>query len=259
MRKHLIPAVIMSLFCFNAVQAQDPIEYGFFDHLSVGVSVGTDGVGFDVAMPVSHWAALRVGLSMIPEIKYSRSVDISEFRKDTKEITADEIVFEAKPNEGLNYKILVDFYPFKKSSFHLTGGAYFASTPRFVTAYNTEPFMEEDNWGRTGVKVGDYKFVTDENGIITANLESNTVKPYVGLGFGRAVPHKRVNVAFELGARFWGEPGVCINTLDKWGDIEYTKLTKEGLNKKDADQAFDIMSKVIAYPVLSLRINGRIF
>ena len=39
------------------------------------------------------------------------------------------------------------------------------------------------------------------------------------------------------------------------GDV--TKLL--GADRKDVDKAFDIMSKVIAYPVISIRLSGRIF
>ena len=257
--RRFISAFIVSLFCLQAAQAGEPIEYGLFNHLAIGASLGTEGYGFDLAMPVAKWAAVRGGISKYPQYKYTATVDISDLRKETPQITADEIQIEAKLNDEINYKILVDLYPFKKSSFHITGGAYFGDSRYLVSVYNKEPFMSKENWGRTGVKVGDYKITTDENGIIKGNLETDAIKPYVGIGFGRAVPKRRINFAFDLGARFWGEPGIYMNTLDKWGDSNYTQLTKEGLNKKDLDEAFDIMSKVVAYPVLSFRLSGRIF
>lgn len=257
--KRFIPAFVLSLFCWHAAQAGEPIEYGLFNHLAIGASVGTEGYGFDLAMPVAKWAAVRVGISKYPQYKYTKKVDISDLRKETPEITTDEINMVAKINDEVNYKILVDLYPFKKSSFHITGGAYFGDSRYFVTAYNEEPFMKKEHWGNTGVKVGEYTITTDENGIIKANLETDAIKPYVGLGFGRAVPKRRINFAFDMGARFWGEPGIYMKTLDKWGEFNYTKLTKEGLDKKELDEAFDIMSKVVVYPVISFRLSGRIF
>ena len=76
------------------------------------------------------------------------------------------------------------------------------------------------------------------------------------------MPKKRLNVTFDMGAKFWGEPGIYLNTKDNFGDTHYSRLTKDDvkeMNEKDIDKAFDIMSKVIAYPVISLRISGRIF
>jgi len=258
MRK-FISAIIVSLFCWQAAQAGEPVEYGFFNHLGIGASVGTEGFGFDLAVPVLRWAAVRVGISKYPNYKYSKSIEVEI---ESKSFTKDEIEIEATLNDNIDYKVLVDLYPFRNSSFHLTGGVYFGSK-NFVSAYNAEPFLDEKEWGKTGVKIGDYRICSDENGNIKANLDSEKdVKPYVGFGFGYAVPKRRLNVTFDMGAKFWGEPGIYVNTKDNFGDTQYTRITKEGLSdfgEKDVDKAFDIMSKVIAYPVISIRLSGRIF
>ena len=258
MRK-FISAIIISLFCWQAAQAGEPVEYGFFNHLGVGASAGTEGFGFDLAVPVLRWAAVRVGISKYPNYKYSKTVKLDV---ESSTITTDEIKIEAALNDNMDYKILVDLYPFRNSSFHLTGGAYFG-TKNFVSAYNAEPFLDEKDWGTAGVKIGDYRIYSDEKGNVKVNLDSEMeVKPYVGFGFGYAVPKKRLNVTFDMGAKFWGEPGIYLNTKDNFGDTHYSRLTKDDvkeMNEKDIDKAFDIMSKVIAYPVISLRISGRIF
>lgn len=257
MRK-FISAIIVSLFCWQAAQAGEPVEYGLFNHIGVGASIGTEGYGFDLAVPVTRWAAVRVGISKNPDIRYSKEIEV---RVENK-LTDDEIKVEAKLNDEINYKLLVDLYPFKNSSFHLTGGAYLGPK-NIVSVYNAEPFLDEKDWGTTGVKIGDYNITSDENGNIRANLEGEKeLKPYVGIGFGYAVPKRRLNVTFDMGAKFWGEPGIYMTTKDSFGDSHYEKLTKEGLKdlgEKDVDKAFDIMSKVIAYPVISIRLSGRIF
>lgn len=253
--KRFISAIVISLICWQGVKSGEPIEYGLFNHLGIGASIGTDGYGFDVSTCISRWAGLRVGISKLPDYRYSTSIEVEI---ETQMLKSKEIEMEAKLNSDVNYKVLLDFYPFKKSSFHLTGGAFFG-TRNLVSVYNKEPFLDEREWERTGIRVGDYRITTDDHGIIRANLETNAIKPYVGLGFGRAVPKRRVNFAFDLGVRYWGEPGIYMTTKDKWGDSEYTRLTKEGINDKDFDKAFDVMSKIVAYPVLTLRLSGRIF
>ena len=62
---------VIALVAFSASQslrAQDDIEFGYFNHMSVGVSVGTDGIGFDLAAPISDYAAVRGGFSFMPTI-----------------------------------------------------------------------------------------------------------------------------------------------------------------------------------------------
>lgn len=257
MMKRFISAVIVCVFCWPVAKAQTS-ELGLFNHLAVGASVGTEGWGVDLAVPVTQWAAIRAGISKYPEImKYSTTVSLEDVEAEGV-LTTEEITLEGKINTDINYKVLVDLYPFKNSSFHLTAGAFYG--PRnFASAYNTEPFLAEKDWGTAGVTIGDYRITTDENGIIQANVEFEQLKPYLGLGFGRAVPNKRVNVTCDFGVKLWGTPGIYMWTKDEWGDNVYQELTKEGLGDDQFNDAFDIMSKVTVYPVLSIRISGKIF
>lgn len=39
----------------HPTHAQDKIEYGIFDHLGAGISIGTDGIGVDVAAPLTNY------------------------------------------------------------------------------------------------------------------------------------------------------------------------------------------------------------
>jgi hypothetical protein len=72
-------------------------------------------------------------------------------------------------------------------------------------------------------------------------------RPYFGIGFGRAVPKKRVGFMFELGAQLHGTPEIYTNT----GKLEI--LTEEADNKYS-----DIINNVKVYPVLKFRLCGRI-
>ena len=251
--KHLFSAVAVSLLCLQAAHAQTT-EYGFFNHLGVGVSIGTGGLGFDVAAPVTDWAAVRAGMSMSPGAKYSADVDIDV---DSKSITTDQLKIEGKLNIN-DYKLLLDLYPFR-SGFHLTAGAFYGPR-KFISLYNAELFLAKEDWGTAGVKIGEYRLTSDENGNVEANIEVKDLKPYVGLGFGRAIPKKgRVGVSCDFGVKLWGTPGVYTWAEDNFGNREYKELTKEGVNEEDFNDAFDIMSRITFYPVLNIRICGRIF
>lgn len=56
----------------HPTHAQDKIEYGIFDHLGAGISIGTDGIGVDVAAPLTNYVAFRTGISFWPGIKFKK-------------------------------------------------------------------------------------------------------------------------------------------------------------------------------------------
>lgn len=252
--KQLFLLAFATLFGLQTAQAQKT-TLGIFNHVGLGVSVGTDGIGFDVAAPITDYAAVRAGMSIFPTIKYDDDVKIDS---KSKSFSKNEVNVEGKLNMK-DFKFLVDLYPSKYSSFHFTAGA-FIGPEKLITAYNTESFLDPSEWGVSGVKLGDYRVTSDKNGNVEANIEVAGFKPYVGIGFGRAVPKKsRVTVSCDFGVKFWGEPGVYTWTTDNFGNRSYNKLTKEDVDEDDADKAFDIMSKIVVYPVLNIRLTGRIF
>ena len=100
------------------------------------------------------------------------------------------------------------------------------------------------------MKLGDYLLTPDASGNAKATLKTKSFRPYVGIGFGRAVPHKRIGFKFDLGAMFWGTPNVI--------DHNDVSLMKQDWDGKDGG-AFRVISKFKVYPVLNFRLCGRIF
>ena len=73
----IIAAFAMMLFA-QPVQAQNQDrveEYGLFDHMSVGLTLGTMGIGLDVAAPVTDFLQVRAGYNFFSGYKYSEDVD----------------------------------------------------------------------------------------------------------------------------------------------------------------------------------------
>lgn len=237
--------------------AQDSDDKKLFNHLSVGVNLGTPGIGLDVAMPAGHYVQLRAGFAIMPTIKAGTSLEINQPPVESSEINFPSSVDIEGKTGFTNGKILVDIYPFKRSSFHLTAGAYFGSS-QIVEAYNKENGILSDitdynnqvsESEKIGYELGDYLLTPDANGNINANIKTTSFKPYVGLGFGRAVPNKRVGFMFELGCMFWNSPKLYCN-----GD----QLTESKVSG-DAGGLIKTMSKITVYPVLNFRICGKIF
>ena len=252
MKKLSLLVTAMLMLVAQGASAQDQ---NLFNHLGVGVSVGAlDGIGFEVAVPASNWAALRVGMSFMPKVKYGFDVDIDSNDPALK----DKAKMEAKLNKT-DFKVLVDVYPIPKSDFRLTLGAYIGSE-KLVDVYDKEPFLTNPaDYGKVGIKLGDYRVSSDDQGHVQADLKVNGFKPYVGLGYGRAIPKKRLAFNFDLGVQFWGKPTVWTNVKDNFGDSSYQQLNKSDINNDDADKFFDIMEKITVCPVISFRLNGRIF
>ena len=66
MRNKVFP-FILALMTTCPVAAQEPLFQ--FNHMDFGVTLGTTGLGFDVAMPANEWVRLRTGLSYTPKIE----------------------------------------------------------------------------------------------------------------------------------------------------------------------------------------------
>lgn len=255
MKKRLtaIIAAVALLLCQSA-KAQEA-QMGIFNHVSLSAGIGLDGYGLEVAAPITSYLALRAGISALPHVKYKFDVDIDS---DDPAFSNDEVEVEGKLNKK-DWKVLLDIYPFgPESSFRLTGGL-FIGPEKLIEAYNTSQFLKPSEWGTAGVKLGDYRITSDEFGNVRADIKVKKVKPYVGIGVGRNVPKKRLSVTADFGVQFWGKPGVYTKAKDSFGDYYDKKLEKGDFDDDDADKAFDIMSKITVYPVISIRLCGRIF
>ena len=284
--KKLLIVCAAALFGFGQAHAQlDEDDYGFLNHVSLGVSAGTTGIGFQLAAPLSANFAVRAEYSFMPKIKYSQKLtlsnsDLAAFYVNGQYVHKVEL--EGKLNMG-DFSVLLDWYPSKRSSFHFTAGAYFGKSD-IVTATNKEPFMNPAYAGLAGIELTQtptdpsqfdpqnaYTIVTDAAGNVDAKLKVNGFKPYIGLGFGRAVPHKRVGLQFDLGVQFWGKPELQTNLRYYDGDkgefvtryekVEKGRITRANEDKdyKDLRDAMKTIEAIGVYPVMTLRLIGRIF
>lgn len=279
--KKLLLICATALFGFGQAHAQlDEDDYGIFNHISLGVSAGTTGIGFQLAAPLTANFAVRAGYTFMPKIKYSQKLtldksDLAAFYVNGHYVH--EVELEGKLNMG-DFSVLFDWYPSKRSSFRFTAGAYFGKSD-VVTVTNKEPFMNPAYAGLAGIDLSKsgstimekYVIVTDAQGNVDAKLKVNGFKPYIGIGFGRAVPRKSVGLQFDLGVQFWGKPEMQTNLLyydSEQGDfvtryekVEKGRITRANEDKdyKDLRDAMKTIEAVGVYPVLTLRLVGRIF
>jgi hypothetical protein len=129
----------IALLCattFSAT-AQDTKPFG---NLDLGVTLGTTGIGFDVAMPVHEMVKLRAGFEFMPRFNMDMNFGVESFGEDgiptgssidrmsevlyglTGYKVNQNITMKTKPTMW-NFKFLVDVYPFKNNKhWHVTAG-----------------------------------------------------------------------------------------------------------------------------------------
>ena len=151
--------------------------------------------------------------------------------------------------------MIFNVYPLAKakvcSSFFLAAGLYFGGDKLVqIKGHSDEIANDLKQFGGTSyIELGDYKLPVDENGNVKGGLKVQKVRPYLGLGFGRYVPKKRISVTGELGVQFHGH----IKPYTSEGEIEaFDELTEKDDWKK-------VMDKLTVYPMLKIVISGRIF
>jgi len=251
-----------------------------FNHLAIGVELfSTTGFGLEVGTPLSPHFALRGGFSMLPYsygATFDGVVDQSILEDIDNTIDIEPAIRSALAQKGLptratdvstdmnvgvslnpTGKILIDYYPSSKYTFHITAGAYFGSGKMIKLKGRMDEAVDVLNVLKDyGYDYLDDIYVIDDNYQLTGRdvmdirgaLKVNAVKPYFGLGFGRAVPKKRVGVNFEIGVVYHGTP----------------KITSESQNiqrliDNELSEVMDVLKDYPIYPIISFKLTVRLF
>ena len=182
--KGLVLSVFITM-CGLSASAQSSLqetldEYHMFNHLDASVTLGTTGIGFDLATPVTNYAQLRVGYSFMPSFHKSmyfnvqvgdtpeNKYDANGNRVETKfekmarvlkQVTGyeaqDEVEMIGRPLYH-NLKVMVDVFPFQQDKrWHVTAG-FFLGPSRIAKAYNATEAMP------TLLAVGIYNTMRDK-------------------------------------------------------------------------------------------------
>jgi hypothetical protein len=133
-----------------ASQAQN-----MFNHLDLGVTLGTTGIGLDAAMPVGNYVKLRTGLEVMPRFNYDMHFGVESYGEGGVPSSASldrmsevlygltgfkvdqDITMKGKPTMW-NFKFLVDVYPFKNNKhWHVTAGFHWGPS-KIAEAVNAQ-------------------------------------------------------------------------------------------------------------------------
>lgn len=233
-----------------------------FSNFAVGVNAGTTGFGASVATPLCNYVSLRAGFATAP-FSYKFVYDDFDFNdilpsdfdlptSVVNRLNAVELNLKGELQMTSGH-VLFDFVPFRRgnSSFFITAGLYFGSG-KLVTVsgrFDDETMADLKNCGvditKIPVEIGDAKVMTNADGSVSADLKVRSIKPYVGLGFGRPIPRRRVGFRFELGALFHGSP----------------KVVSDNLLEENLDELNDVnkfLKNFNVYPQLNFQVTVRL-
>ncbi len=157
-------------------------------------SFGLPGLGIEYARKLSPKLSARLAW---------HSAQLINLRVENIEIKDDKVNLLA--NAGVSIIDLgIEYNPFKNSSFKLTTGiGYLANVNTNLVVTYTED-----------VKVGDVIITKNDVGEIVADVTWSGIAPYVGIGFGRAVPKRRFGFGFELGTYYTSSPDVKLTASE---------------------------------------------
>mgnify|MGYP000206329536 FL=1 len=204
MKKLLTITILSVLFCSN-LQSQDE-EIIKERKNALGVSAGT-GFGFDYSRT---WKKNKLYLTASYNT-FAYSINGIE-----QEISGEDVISDAE-FDFKNFDVKLSYHPFS-NAFKLVGGLGFFSSSNInvLTTF------------KNNIKVGDVEFNAADSGNIDIDFNWGKTAPYLGIGFGRAVPNKRLGFAIDFGTYFSSSPEI---TLDATGIIEQTKDQEALLNE----------------------------
>jgi len=196
----------LSFFLAGIVVFSANAQHSLFENWSAGINAGLYGIGVQGATSLSPHFKLRAGFDYFTyshdeAIEFDVTVEQAGYETNAEaELTHTEVTFP-------NFKTLVDYYPMKNGIFCFTGGFYFgankASTNGLIKDYDELSAQLGEN---PEFRYEDIVFTPNDDGSFSGQLDmGDAIKPYLGIGLGRTIPHNRVGFKFELGVVYQGK------------------------------------------------------
>lgn len=257
MRKILIAlTVLLSGMAAQAQLVPGLDRLNIFNHLGVGVSASTNGVGIEVGTTITNFVEMRAGVSIMPGFGFHTDADVSfedyYHGPNTGFDAASETVQLDASFKRVQGSLIFNVYPGgKKFPLFIAVGGYFGGNKLVNIKGHVNPETLNMIGNNPFVEIGDYQVDFDKNGDIKADLRVNKFRPYIGIGTGHFIPKRRINFSWEIGVQFHGHPKIYAN--DK-------ELKLDEIMGEENDDSFQkIMDKITVWPVLKFTLSGRIF
>ncbi len=195
--------------------------------LGISLQAGSTGLGGSLNVKLAKKIELSVGYSMI---------EISSKLQTTFDGQSVDLTVQNKNNYT---SIIFNLYPSINSSFHFVLGA--------VNSGNT---FRIDAISADSQEYGKIIFAPNQLGRLTFNLQGAQWMPLAGIGFGRAIPNKRIGFGLDLGAAYWGK----LNTT-----IEAEKAFSPTNDANNVSVLNDAFAEFNWLPFINFKLNIKLF
>lgn len=253
MKKLLILCAI--LLASGFLYAQEKPSRVAFSNLGISLNGSTTGVGFTLSTPLAKHFVLRAGYQFSYLSYGYQYEDFESINVAGRDVNVPDLDLDAKLNVDAAH-VMVDWVPFKKGkgTFFITAGCFIGGSDLItidgqfdMSDPNIKEIQQAGLLKDIEIEVGDDIVCVNEDGSMSAALQVKGVRPYVGLGWGRAIPKHRFGFRFELGAVFHGRPEVVSDNLISSG----TGGEISDFNK--------IINDITVFPQLSFQLTYRLF
>lgn len=228
----------------------------FLSHLSIALRASTMGIGLQAATPINDYFKLRAGIDFVGFKTSTFDIGLDDPDGMFKEAFGYTPDYKMKGELNFtNGNILVDFHP-TKGIFHLTAGVFIGANKLKASGFLANPNTGERATLKPGVS--EWPYVDFDGHRLTlddANLDAilqlgKIIKPYFGLGVGRAIANKRVAFKFELGMIYQGD-----YSLEQNGK----KLDVESNASESFEDIDDYTKWLKWWPMLNFQLSYKIF
>jgi len=233
-------------------------------HMALGVGAGTDGISVEMALPLGSHVQLRAGYGIATGLlgyTYKKGISVPVHPGDPSgQSVSAPLSVKLGMNEG---RLLFNIHP-GKSGFHFTAGAHFGS-PRLLRGilkglpadYNT-----------AGINVDGY-LVKATDGVLEADIyapgfgpKTFSIRPYAGMGYGRAIGDGRVGFSVDLGAQYIGKMSFWARGESLTGRTRQVELPGELLENlvpAYSNISEKYLRKFVVWPTLTAHIFVKLF
>lgn len=216
LKKLLVPIFFFSFCLASFAQVENEIKE---KKNAFAVSFGSPGLGLEYARKLSP----KISAKLVWQ-----SFNLKDFEQKDLEIKDDKVDLLANLEVSI-IDLGIEYHPFKSSSFKLTTGFGILSNLNFNAVFT----YKED------VVVGNVVVNSQDVGQIMADVSWSGLAPYLGLGFGRAIPKKKLGIGIEVGTYFASSPTVDLNASNL---LSPTASQEENL--QDALESFKFIPRI---------------
>jgi len=226
-----------------------------FKQLTVATGLTTLGFNLELATPLSAHFVLKGGFNTYSYSTQSHRFNLDDPYGALRQAFGQNVAYEMKAKmNNAHGNLVVDYYPFKGGILYLSGGFYFGKTKLtangIIVNRDGSPAQLQPPYDWPELEFNGQK-LDITNGKLDADLTlGNTIKPYIGVGLGRAVPKRRLGVKFELGLLYAGDYEL------KQNGVELSSTLTRANNFGEVDTYIHWFKY---YPMVKLQLQYRIF